>query len=387
MNVAYADTEGTQDIQKAIAKNTESIEIEALAQKLTLGKAPTKSVKADSVTVIGDSVPLGAQLYGNMKNRLAATKGVSWCRVDNRGSRRLAAAVDLAKQLMRQGKLGSIVVFATSTNGSFGYAEAKAARKAMGKSRYVIFVTGYNRGYTYPDTSNAAMKRLAGEDKKVFVADWNKLIRTKGGKGISDGRCHLNGTGARWYVDEIIKTIRKVRLTKATIAKDSFNKWLSPLIASPGITLAVGAKVQTPINALSIAAKAGRTYKWSSSNSKVVKVNSKGKLTALSVGKATITLKELKPTARTKKVVVTVVGKKKVASSISVSTKRINSWGYQLKVSSKKGVVTGVPVFKSLNPKIASVNNAGYVLGKKAGTTKIKVSYGSKTKYITIKVK
>jgi hypothetical protein len=322
-----------------------------------------------------------------MKNRIANTLGVSWCKVDCRVSRQLAAATELAGELKRKGELGSIVVFATSTNWFFEYDKAKHARDVVGSDRYVIFVSGYNRGYTYPNISNKAMKQLAKNDKKVFVADWNKLIRTKGGAGISDGRCHLTSSGARWYVDEIVKTIRKVRVAKLNIARKHYNKHLSPLSASSSVTLAVGGKAVAPLDARSASTRAGRTYKWSSSDSDVVKVDSKGKMTAVSVGKATVTLKEVRPTPREKKIVVRVVEDKKRATSISLSAKRIYKWIYLIKVRSDSGTVTGIPIFRSSNTKVASVNRAGIVIGKKAGTAKIKVSYGSKTKYITIKVK
>jgi hypothetical protein len=155
-----------------------------------------------------------------MEGRIEKTKGVSWCRVDSRGSRRLKAGVELAKKLKKNGKLGSIVVYALATNGSFDYKAAKKARKAAGRDRYVIFVTGYNRGYTYPNRSNAAIKKLAANYKNVFVADWNKVIRSKGGKNLSDNRCHLNATSGRWYTDTVIKAIKKVREAK----KDAKNK-------------------------------------------------------------------------------------------------------------------------------------------------------------------
>ncbi len=353
---------------------------------ITMSQAPQKKVPQDSVTVIGDSVPLGAVYWGDMKNRIANTLGISWCNVDCRASRQLPAGVELAKKLKAEGNLGSIVVYATSTNWYFDYEMAKAARDAVGSHRYVIFVTGYNRGYTYPDKSNRAMKELAQKDEKVFVADWNTFIKSKGGAGISDGRCHLTHQGAGWYVDVLIKSIRKVRTAKADIAKQTYNKSLAHLSSVSKIRLVEKTSTKAPIAIWNNASKAGRTYEWTSSNSDIVKVDSTGKLFAKKKGKATITFTELNPVQRSKKIVVEVVSQKKKATDISISTVQHRNWAYRIVVDAGQDKVTGVPVFKSNNPKIAAVNNAGMVIGKKPGTTKIKVSYGSISKFITVKI-
>jgi hypothetical protein len=193
-----------------------------------LNSASGLSVPAYGVTVIGDSVTLGAEMFANMEGRIEKTKGVSWCNVDSRVSRRLEAGMQLAKKLRKEGKLGSIVVYALTTNGSFGYKAAKKARKAAGKDRYVIFVTGYNKGHTYPNRSNASIKKLAANYKNVFVADWDKVIRKKGGKNLSDNRCHLNSTSGRWYTNTVIKAIKKVREAKKDAKKREMEKDSGP---------------------------------------------------------------------------------------------------------------------------------------------------------------
>jgi hypothetical protein len=174
-------------------------------------KVQAASPPEDSITVIGDSVTLGALRYAKIQKRLAKIKGISWCKVDARGNRQLADGVKLAKRLKKQDKLGTIVVYSLTTNGSFDYKKAKAAFKAVGKDRYVIFVTGYVKGYSYFDRSNEAVRKLAGEESRVFVADWNKLITGKKNKHLSDDYCHLNSVSGGWYVDEIKEAVREAR--------------------------------------------------------------------------------------------------------------------------------------------------------------------------------
>jgi hypothetical protein len=187
--------------------------------------AASRTPPADSVTVIGDSVTLGAERYANIKNRVAKVKGVSWCKVDSRGSRQLEGGLKLAKSLKKSGKLGDIVVFSLTTNGSFSYKQAKAAAKAVGKDRYVVFVTGYVVGYSYFNKSNKAVRKLAKEKSNVFVADWNKFIVKKKNKHLSDNYCHLNATSGRWYVDLVTDAVSEARAAHiAAYKKDRFKQ-------------------------------------------------------------------------------------------------------------------------------------------------------------------
>jgi hypothetical protein len=354
------------------------------ATSITLKKIPKLSAKADSVTVIGDSVTLGAELFADMEDRIADTKGVSWCNVDSRGSRQLSAGVNIVKDLKKDGKLGKIVVYALATNGSFDYDAAKKARKAAGKKRYVIFVTGYNKGHDYTNESNAAMRKLAKNYKKVFVADWDKTIREHDGKNLSDGRCHLTSVSGAWYTNTVIKAVKKVRAAKKQVRRVKFRK-AAKLSAVRNISVAVGGSVKAPCGVWG-AHPGARKFKWTSSDEAVVSVNKKGKLTAVAEGKATITLTDTTGKKKTARTTVTVTGEKVDAGNIAVSVKKINKWACKISVTPGEQGATGVPTFTSSNKKIARVNRAGIVVGKATGKTRIKVKFGDKTKWVGITV-
>ncbi len=379
-DMAYANTK---------ANAFTSASTTTVSQSITLSKLPAKpkTVEQDSVTVIGDSVPLGAALWGNMKNRIANNDGVSWCDVDCKASRRLRGAVELARKLDAQDRLGTIVVFAVSTNGIFHYKRAKAARDAMGKHRSVIFVTGYRGGFSYTDTANNAVKLLAEKDDKVFVADWSEFVKSKGGAGLKADRCHLTGTSAVWYVDVVMEAIEQARKAKLAAAKESHNAKTAHIGSISTISLVKGTKARAPIAVWRASSAIGRSYKWSSSDSDIVYVDSSGKLTTKSLGNATITLEETGPVKRQKKIKVKVVPNRiKASSGLTLETVQLRAWAYQIKVSGANDKVTGVPIYKSVNPRIATVNNAGIVIGNRSGTTQIKVSYGSISKIITVNV-
>ncbi len=119
---------------------------------------------------------------------------------------------------------------------------------------------------------------------------------------------------------------------------------------------------------------------WSSSNKKVAKVSSSGKVTAVKKGRAVITAKvdgtSLKcrvtvkdPTITVKKKTITVKKGKKVKISYSLNP--------------RKGKVK----FKVKDKKIASVDSKGIVKGKRAGSTRVVISYGNISAKVKIKVK
>ncbi|MDR2714407.1 MAG: Ig-like domain-containing protein [Coriobacteriales bacterium] len=352
---------------------------------VTLAKAPKITPKADSVTVVGDSVTLGALLFANLEGRIANTKGVSWCRVDAEGSRQLADGVKLVKRLKKEGKLGSVVVYALTTNGFFDYKEAQAARKAAGKNRYVIFVTGYNKGYDYPARSNAAIKKLAKKDKKVFVADFEKVMKSHGGsKGLSDGQCHLTATGGRWYGETIIKAIGKARSAKTKINQVKYGKQ-AKLATVGGINLVVGDSCKAP-SASWGAYTSNAKLSWSSSNSAVVSVDDTGMITAKKLGSAVITLKKNNADKDTISLTVNVIAERAAAQNMTLSVTKLKTWAYKINVSTSTQGVTGKPAFSSSDKTIATVNRAGVVVGKKAGTVKIEVYYGGQTQTVVLRV-
>ncbi|HCT91783.1 MAG TPA: hypothetical protein DF613_10475 [Lachnospiraceae bacterium] len=132
---------------------------------------------------------------------------------------------------------------------------------------------------------------------------------------------------------------------------------------------------------------------WKSSNSRIVSVSNKGKITGKKVGTAKVTV-TLKSGVSAK---VTVKVQKK-----AVATKKVTVTGKDIKknkVTLKKGksvtlTVEKNPVtstdkvtYKSSDKKVATVSGKGKITAKKAGTAKITVKAGKKKAVITVQVK
>jgi hypothetical protein len=133
---------------------------------------------------------------------------------------------------------------------------------------------------------------------------------------------------------------------------------------------------------------------WTSSNTKVAKVDGKGKVTiAKTVKKKTkVTITAKAANGKTLKVVVYAVPKAAKITALSVSkwpakAKLKVDKTAQLKLSIKPVGATGVKItFKSSNAKGLSINKAGKLLAKKKGTYKITVKAGVKSVSKKIKV-
>jgi uncharacterized protein YjdB len=115
---------------------------------------------------------------------------------------------------------------------------------------------------------------------------------------------------------------------------------------------------------------------YTSSNTKVATVDSKGKVTAKKAGTTTITVKNNGATAKVK---ITVKNPTAKAAKSTIKVKGSTT----IKVTGAVGKVT----YKSSNKKIATVNSKGKVVAKKAGTVKITVKASNLNTKVTIKVK
>jgi GH25 family lysozyme M1 (1,4-beta-N-acetylmuramidase) len=134
--------------------------------------------------------------------------------------------------------------------------------------------------------------------------------------------------------------------------------------------------------------KGDKVTLYKSSKSSVATISGKGKLKAKKSGKTTITLYTMKGKRDTIKVVVT----KKAYSAKSIKISKAKSIKVKqvarLSVKTSPVKTTSLVSWYSYNKKIATVDAAGYITGKKAGTVKIraKTSTGRKA-YCILTVK
>ena len=133
----------------------------------------------------------------------------------------------------------------------------------------------------------------------------------------------------------------------------------------------------------------GTTMKsYNSSNTKVAKVNKKGKITARKTGKAKITVTTQKGATAT----ITIKVQKNPVKTKKITTDTTNltfEKGQSYTLSVTKTPITSLEkvTFKTKNKKVATVNKKGKIKAKKKGKATITVKCGKKTKKVKVTVK
>lgn len=161
---------------------------------------------------------------------------------------------------------------------------------------------------------------------------------------------------------------------------------VSPIFSESGTAQAATMSIKAKLKTIEVGSNTTLTVtgtkqkvKWSTSNKKYVKIDSKGKATAVKKGSATITATVGKKKLNCK---ITVVD----ATTITASSLTLNVGKKDfVKVKVKKTGETKTAVWSSKNKKVATVDNTGIITGKGVGSTVITATIHGK-KY-TCKVK
>ena len=189
---------------------------------------------------------------------------------------------------------------------------------------------------------------------------------------------YLKGTRkkAKWSTTKksVVKVTSKGKLTvikpgvayiKAKVNKRTYKcrvKVLTPVLSLKKTTMVIGSKKTLKIK------YNAKKVKWTSSNPAVASV-SKGKVTAIATGSATIKAKAGSKTLSCKVTVPQV--------SLAVSSLTITQGETATLSLKNKGTTTAT--FTSLNPAVATVDANGIVTGVAPGTTQIQVAVNNKT--------
>ena len=207
---------------------------------------------------------------------------------------------------------------------------------------------------------------------------------------IGTGKAYVSVSCNNKVYDRIeINAIKRdsVKASKITLSPSS-------LTINVGVTKSVSATV-TPKNA------SVKNLKWDSSDNTIAKVNSKGQITGVKAGKATISVSTADGSATASMNVVVKSSGSTTKPSTSVGVKTINvyptsmylsveSTGYIDAVVLPENASNNKILYSSSNTKVATVNKYGTVKAVGAGTAVIKVSSDADSKLykkVTVRVK
>ena len=301
------------------------------------------------------SIPLGKSktLTASVIPTNSTNKSLMWFSSDSR-----VATVD-QNGLVQGISSGTVDITATSVDGGYS---------AVCKVKVYVAVTGVtlsSTSLTVPKGENriitATVKPADAENTDLIWSSSNEKVAsvTASGKitGKSKGTATItvrteDGGFADSCTVEVVQLVTAVKLDSTSISLDA-------------------GKSKTLTATVSPSTASDKGVNWKSSDTKVAKVNSNGKITAVSAGTAiiTVTSKDGNSTTTCK---VTV---NQPATGISLNkSKRYVDVGskYTLKATLKPANVTNKYVtWTSSNSKIASVSSSGVVTGIKTGTAVI----------------
>lgn len=239
-------------------------------------------------------------------------------------------------------------------------------------SQYEMYQTTEKTLKATVSPSNATNKKVtwSSSDKSVATVSKNGVVKAKNvGKAIITAKTNDGKFTAQCSitVKKIVKT-KKIKFEKENYnVKDGKKITLKPVF--------------TPSNA------SVKTCTWTSSNTKIAKVNSNGVVTAKKPGKVTITCTTT-DTAKTATCTVTV--KKVTPSKVELNKSKLSlkvGATYTLKATvSPSNATSKALVWTSSNPKVATVSSKGKVTAKAKGTAKITCTTKSGEKVDTCKV-
>ena len=161
-------------------------------------KTKKQQIKNEKITIIGDSVLLGASAELKKINPNII--------IDAKVSRQVSQAKDIVKNLEREGKLGDIVVIALGTNGTFSSSTGKELIKAIGAKRQIYWVNVFGEHLQWQEESNHMIESIVNEYKNVNLIDWSTYGESHKDWFVNDG-IHLTESGCKAYATLLYNNI------------------------------------------------------------------------------------------------------------------------------------------------------------------------------------
>ncbi len=154
------------------------------------------SVPGEEITLIGDSVALGASG--------ALTRAYPGIAIDAAVSRPMADAPGIIDALAQQGALRHFVVVSLATNAIVTDDQIATLVGEVGPTRELVLVTGFGPARcTWIPPANEAIGRAAAKYRNVVVADWSARISARTDLLAGDSVHPVSDEGEELYVDAL----------------------------------------------------------------------------------------------------------------------------------------------------------------------------------------
>ena len=170
------------------SQSTSALHTAVPADNMPADTSKEAVTKRHLVTVIGDSVFLGASVAFQQQCENAV--------VDAKISRQVVQALDVAKQLDKKHKLGDIVIIALGTNSNFNSKSGQKLIDYLGKDRTIYWIDTYGKHLDIQKDVNNTIQRVVAANKNVQRIYWSKEGEKHPDWFYQDG-VHLNPHGEK----------------------------------------------------------------------------------------------------------------------------------------------------------------------------------------------
>ena len=170
----------------------------AFAVQKNSSGSPGAEKQADTISVIGDSVFLGAApAFQKVQKNVIINAKIS---------RQVYHGIDVAKKMKKKGTLGNTVILSLGTNGNFNPATGQALIDFLGKNRKIYWVNIYGKNIGWQKKVNKTIQELAKKNENVTVINWAKTAKKHADWFYQDGT-HLNTKGQQGFARFIKKKL------------------------------------------------------------------------------------------------------------------------------------------------------------------------------------
>ena len=241
---------------------------------------------------------------------------------------------------------------------------------------------------TLPDDDTPAPETPLPEVPPLDDSD--NPISSEEGKNNTANDIHTHTAGAWETTDEPTADVEGMKIKKCIICDTIMEAETIPIYTiSFNVTGTLPLQLKKSTTAIKATPMEGdKIVSYHSSNSKVVSVTEKGKITGKKIGTATITVTTEKGAEASIKIK---VQKNPVKTTkLTFSKKKITlkkGKTYTIKVNKTPITSLEKTTYKTSNKKVATVTNKGKIKAKKAGNAKITVKCGKKKVTIQVTVK
>ncbi len=179
---------------------TDSAAPETKAASSSAAEPQTTDEPEETISVIGDSVFLGAAPAFQEQKKNAV--------IDAKISRQVYHGLDVAKKLNKKKKLGNTVIISLGTNSKFNPVTGQELIDYLGSERTIYWINAYGKKLDFQKEVNKTIDNLAKKNPNVHVIYWDKEAKKHPNWFYQDGT-HLNTKGQKGFSAFVIREMEK----------------------------------------------------------------------------------------------------------------------------------------------------------------------------------